>query len=109
MILGLDLYGTITEYPQRLRELVYAVKADGGEVWVISAVKPGNEDKAFRDAGKYNFDLDGVRVVRCSSYHEAPMKKYEVCVELGVQLMLDDRKDIVDYLNKRHVLALLVP
>lgn len=109
MILALDLYGTISTYPERCRELAYAVKADGGEVHVISAMKVGNRLQAERKAAKYNLPIDSIVVVEYERYHEAPRLKYEAARELGVTLLIDDRKDIWEYCNKRHLLCLLVP
>lgn len=108
MILGLDLYDTLTKYPARYRELVYAVLADGGEVHVISAVKAGNKQRAERGAKKYNLEVS-IHVLEYGSIHEAPRLKYEKCLELGVQLFIDDQQKTVEYLNQKKILALLSP
>lgn len=108
MILGIDLYGTLTSYPVRLKELAYSVIDAGGSVVVISAVKEGNESRAISTALRYLPEAT-VKTVVYDNYGMVPKLKYDACVELGVTLYIDDRKDTVNYLNKRKILSLLVP
>jgi len=103
MILGLDFYDTITKHPQTYRDLAYAVLADGGEVYIISAIKKGSKTPPIQ---KYAIPNTATIIVEFNTIKETPRLKYEACLNNGVQLFIDDMQPTIDYLNSKKILCL---
>jgi len=103
VILGIDYYGTLQAHPI-LGSLAFHVLDSGGEVHVISAVRIGNQERAERNIIKTGLTP---HVIVCAP-KDAPRLKYEACKALRVDLFIDDDPEIVNYLNERSIISLLL-
>lgn len=109
MILGLDYWQTLSANKEKLLELADCVIKAGGEVHVITAVGKQRGDKVRDDInellGDYRIPID-VHVVIFDHPREAPELKLAKCLELGVDIMIDDRRDITTLLKKNDIVGL---
>lgn len=106
MILGLDYYGTISKHPQSYRELAEAV-IQFDEVYIISAVKTGNRQRAEREIKKSGVQCTAIKVIEYDKLSQVKQLKLEACLELGVRVMIDDRQETVEYLSSKGIVGLL--
>lgn len=98
MKLAIDIHGTITENPKRFSALAKAVTEDGGEVYIIHAVKVEDVKASdYEDAEKMldEVGFDGPwDVLYCAPSPHAPSKA-SYCVAHGINLLIDNNKDNV--------------
>lgn len=108
MILALDFDGVIDRYPTAFRELAEEVLSNKGEVYIVSAVETGNSEKVRMKIEMFNIPHTKIIIIEYDSYGQVPRLKYEELSLIRPHLYIDDRKDTINYLNKRHILSLLL-
>ncbi len=109
MIIGIDIDGTITKYPEFFMELGRLVKASGGNVYIITGL--GDSGLSQR-MSKYSWFKDTTwydRIITTSMYNDEERGligkvdsneeivgrfKQRICKELGVDIMFDDMASI---------------
>jgi hypothetical protein len=109
MIIGIDIDGTITKYPELFIELGRLIKTSGGRVYIITGL--GSDGLAQR-MSKYPWFQDKTwydKIITTSFYNDEERKligkvqsneeivgrfKQRVCRELGVDIMFDDMASI---------------
>jgi len=104
MNIGFDYSGTMDTYPEQFTSIGKAIQAQGGGVYIFSAV--GFGDLAFDQVITKQFPWVD-KVITFEATH-APTQKLELCKEFGVEVFYDDMQDIVDNLNDNGVLAFRV-
>lgn len=109
MKVGIDFYDTLTAYPEIYATMIQALEDSGVEVYIISAVKAENEERARRAIDNCDLAYTEVRIIVFEEYDQVPELKLWACKELGIQMMIDDRADTCAKLNKAGILALCSP
>lgn len=104
MNVGLDFYGTIEKYPKAFKGLTDNY---GGAVYIITAVKSGNEKEVMRLIKRTKIKAE-VHIVTYENFWEVPKLKLRKCQELKIKLFFDDLQATVDLLNKHHITAIKV-
>lgn len=116
MIIGLDYFKTLTVHHKTLRPLASLIKAEGGMVYIISALSDmANRDQYEKALEKFlkdtNFPYTNFHVVvfhKGKEAEEIPMLKLEKAQELGVQLYIDDRADVAELMAQFGIMGLQV-
>lgn len=97
-MIGIDFYDTITENPPKFRKLVRDLKGASNTVLIISAIHEKNKKRLESDFKRSRIRAELVPVYY-SNYRDVPGLKLAKCRELGIKLMIDDRKDTCDLLQ----------
>lgn len=104
MTIGFDFWHTINEFPEMMAGFSQFFKEQGHTVVVISGV--GNwhdEDKYYNQLVEYldkiGFKYDKVHVCLFKNPIEVPDLKLSVAQRIGVNMFIDDRRDVVDKFN----------
>ena len=114
MTLGIDYHNVITQFPTEFLLLANAVKAEGGQVYIISAitekglVEHGGMEAYKAKIAHTNVPHDEICVVVGPS-EMFPRLKFVECRKYGVDIFIDDREDIVKFLHAKGIVALKVP
>ncbi len=109
MIIGIDIDGTITKYPEFFVELGRMIRNAGGDVYIITGLGlSGLQERMskytwFADTSWYN------KIVTTAEYNDEERSligkvksneeivgrfKQRICSELGVEIMFDDMASI---------------
>lgn len=97
MKIGIDFYDTITDNPSKFRRYIRQLKDEGHTIYVISAIYSSNLSRLQKDYKKVRIHCELVPVFY-SQYNDVPELKYKKCMELGIDLMIDDRIDTCSYI-----------
>jgi hypothetical protein len=104
MNIGFDYSGTMDTYPEKFTAIGKAIQAQGGKVYIISAV--GFGDLEFSEVIRSEFPwVDEVITFEAVN---TPQQKLDLCNSRGITMFWDDRKDICDHLNLNGVVAFRV-
>lgn len=109
--LGLDFYNVITQFPNKFGSLADDILKAGGQVAIISAIGSkkleefGGLEKYREMIVRYNIPNTGIFILTVEPWI-APQAKLEECRRLNIDIMIDDRADIVDHLFTNGILAL---
>ena len=121
MKIGFDYWNVLSHYPYLLTKLILRLDTmPDTEIHVISAIGKtrvgtirNDVFKAISSIGYMNphkiIPVQNIHEVVFDSPKESPELKLAKCKELGLEMFFDDRKDVVDLLNKNGILAFLVP
>lgn len=104
MNIAFDYSGTIDTYPEQFTYIGKSIQAQGGSVYIISAVSVG--DLAFDQVIIKQFPWVD-KVITFESI-DAKQQKLDFCRELNIEVFYDDLKVIVDHLNLNGILAFRV-
>lgn len=96
MRLGLDFYGTIQANSKFYRELAELVLAGGGSVFVVSAIKAGNEKRLVRELHRTRVPHTALEIILFDNWFDVPKLKLEVYKRLNLDCLIDDRADVCD-------------
>lgn len=107
MNLGLDFYDTISKNPSVYRLLADAVLDSGGKVYIISAIYRENYKQLVKDVKKTRVRSTEVIPVFYTEHFEVPKAKVLVCKELGIDLLVDDRLDVIHAVSLHGIIGLL--
>lgn len=109
MIIGIDIDGTITKYPELFMELGRVIKADGGNVYIITGLgRAGLIDRLdkytwFKDTSWYDriitteeYNADERSLIGKVESNEEIVGRFKqrICLELGIDVMFDDMASI---------------
>lgn len=108
MILGLDFYGTITTNVRRFKDLAQTILDSKGEVYIISAVAPENEQRVKQDIKHSRIPYTDVDVITYTHHNQVPKLKLEKVRQRHVDIMVDDRTDTCVLLAKYGYTALAI-
>lgn len=106
MKIGFDFYGTIDTEPNKFKRLMQEARANGDEVYIISAIQYNNTDKLRGNARRF-FGTATLVPVYANTYMEQPMAKLRTCSVMGIDLMIDNRADTCQLL-KQHGISTIV-
>ena len=117
MKIGFDYWNCVSHYPEHFRWIMGAFENYAVETHIISAIGKGrigtiaDEVQALPGWGGFNpkWYETSVHEVVFEKSSQSPELKLAKCKELGIEIFFDDRKDVVDLLNKNGILAFLVP
>lgn len=104
MIIAFDYFHTINEFPEMMAGLSQWFRDQGHGVVIISAIgKEHDEDKYYEklveEMEEIGFVYDKIHLVLFGSPIEIPDLKLGIAQKIGVNLFIDDRKDVVDKFN----------
>lgn len=105
LIVGFDYWNTATQNPAVFAALARAVRALGGKVYIITAVGPKRASTNVDEVEKLGIPNNGIHQVVFTKPQQAPKLKADKCVELGIQLFIDDRADICEAIQARGIMA----
>jgi hypothetical protein len=105
MILGIDYWNTATQNPAFFAALAHAIRAQGGKVYIITAVGAKRAETNTGEVEKLGIPNDGIHQVIFTKDKKAPQLKADKCVELGIELFIDDRRDICEAIFARGIMA----
>ncbi len=98
MKIGIDYNGVITTNTPFFRTLISKMKAE----WVCLTVSNDDVEKLL--------SYSGIRIPvfrdNFSTFYDVPRQKYELAKQAGVDLVIDDMQEVVDYLNQRDIKAI---
>ena len=115
MKIALDYYNTISQHPDFFRRFAQTLIDGGADVYIISAVgdkrlkETGGWDKYLAEIESFNIPCSGICIVHFMTEQEIPDLKYQLCKTQGIELLIDDRPETIEYFNSRKILALLMP
>ncbi len=118
MILGLDYYNVISQFPQECTDLAKTFLRDShndGRVYIISAVgkkrldASGGMDGYRKEIEAFGVPCDEIIILYFENPDDVPHLKYMACLEKKVDLFIDDREDTVNYLHNKGIMALKMP
>ncbi len=105
MILGIDYWNTATQNPTFFAALAGAIRAQGGKVYIITAVGAKRAETNTGEVEMLGIPNDGIHQVIFTKDKKAPQLKADKCVELGIELFIDDRRDICEAIFARGIMA----
>lgn len=105
LIIGFDYWNTATQNPGRFAALACAIRDTGGKVYIITAVGPKRASSNVDEVKALGVPNDGIYQVVFDKPQDAPRLKADKAVELGIQLFIDDRRDICEEMLRRGILA----
>lgn len=105
MIIGIDYWNTATQNPAFFAALATAIRAQGGKVYIITAVGAKRAETNVAEVEKLGIPNDGIHQVIFTKDKKAPELKADKCVELGIELFIDDRRDICEAIFARGIMA----
>lgn len=108
MILGLDFYDTITAYPVAIRKLAESILAAGGEVHIVSAIKPVNTERSARHLKDARIPYTSVQWLYYERHEDMPKLKVPVYKKLGCDIIIDDNEWVVAEAIRNRLCALLI-
>lgn len=106
MILGLDLYDTVTAYPVAFRRLAESVIAGGGQVHIVSAIKRVNAERSARHLKDARIPYTSVQWVYYERHEDMPKLKVPIYKDLGCDIIVDDNEFVVAEARARGLCAL---
>lgn len=106
MKIGIDFYDTITVSPKIYKKLAETIIAGGGEIHIITAVKSENEERVRADVKQSNLPHTELHVVAFTDYEDVPLLKAKVAGKLGLDMLIDDRKDTCELMYFSHIVGL---
>lgn len=109
MKVGFDWGGVLDEHAELLVQLATALKNDGHEVYIVSAI---NEDEHEIRKQQVEDLMPGVcveTITLVSNHPDQPADKLKIIKDKGIQMFFDDRGDTSELLQRNGVLALQVP
>lgn len=106
--LGLDFYDTVTAAPKVYRKLAQSIIDNGGEVHIISHVHPGKEVALTKDLKHTHIPHTALHIITTLKYHEVPALKRTIIRNLGIDIYLDDRADVLTALPPTVVRLLVI-
>lgn len=104
--LGLDFYGTIEKDPKVYKRLAEAILTGGGEVHILTAVAPENARRAEKDVRHSRVPHTQLHIIPSDDYLLVPQLKASKAALLHLDVMIDDRRDICEFLRLHRILAL---
>ena len=112
MKIGIDIDGTITRYPDIFYKLANAVLDSEGEVYIITGLGINGALEKLHNFPQLNY----TKLITTASYNDAERKlvamgilpneyivgvfKQRNCVELGIDVMFDDKALVHGEVNK---------
>ena len=105
MNLGLDYYGTIETNPRAYTKLAQTVLDSGGKVYIVTAVASHNEKLVRREIARSHVPYTEIVVITYVNHFEVPSLKKAKALELKLDLMVDDRRDVCLAINIVGILA----
>jgi len=116
MVIGFDYFKTLTTHHKTLRPIARAIMAEGGFVYIISALSDqGNREQYEKSMEKFltdtNFPYTKFFVVVFPKGQEdehIPFLKLEKCQDLGVELYIDDREDVAELMSQNGITGLVI-
>lgn len=119
MVIGFDYFKTITTHHKTLKPIARAIMAEGGFVYVISAVSDASDEpkriKYEQAMQKFlqdnNFPYTKCFVVVFPAGHEEgniSMLKLEKAQDLGIELFIDDREDVAELMSQNGITGLVI-
>ena len=114
MVIGFDYFHTITDFPELMAGLAGMFRRQGDTVVIVSGIANTHDTEKYRMkimqecSEIYHFSYDDLVIVTFSVPTEVPGLKLAVAKSRGIDLFLDDRKDVVDHLNAFGVNAIWV-
>lgn len=88
---GLDLDGTITDFPDFFAALSHS---DKFEVHVITGRAEEHRDETIAELRGY-----GIKYLQIHFVDAVWDKKGEICEKLGIQIMFDDMDEFINHIN----------
>ena len=107
MKIGFDWGGVLDEFGEYFAQIASALRKDGHQVYVISAVEPGNEAYQKIFISPQFADCDEVITVG-AMWEDQPKAKLVVCQEKGIEWFFDDREDTNILLRHYGIMAFTV-
>ena len=108
MKVGLDYHDTISAHPDAFRQLATALLAAEHEVHIISAVGPNHVKQYTKEIKRSKVPATAVHMLVYDRHYQAPKLKLEKCIDIGINLFIDDRADTCALLAAHGILALKV-
>lgn len=108
MKVGLDFWQTITRDPAIFRDLADSLLRQGHEVHVITAIGAKRAERIIDDVTATGVPMTKLHYLIFQHPNEAPELKLAKCQELGIDMMVDDRRDICQLLNTNGIIALQI-
>ncbi len=90
---GLDIHGVIDAFPQRFKQLAYALIKDGAEAHIITGIKRDEHvERLLAEAGiRFTHYFSIVEYLKAQQeYIEWEMAKRDYCKDVGIAFMFDD-------------------
>jgi hypothetical protein len=95
MKIGIDFYGTITKDPKVYKLLAETVLAAEGSVYIITAIAEHNRKQVLKDIRKSHVPYSEIHVVPYTEWHQVPGLKKQVAFKLELDMIIDDRLDVL--------------
>jgi hypothetical protein len=116
MIVGFDYFKTLTTHHKEFRPVARAILDAGGKVYVISALSDqANREQYEKSLEKFlkdtNFPYSDFFVVvfpKGKEEDNIPYLKLEKCQDLGVEIYIDDREDVVELMAQNGIVGLKI-
>lgn len=102
-----DYWQVISHYPDQFMRLGSALISEGHTVEIVSAVGKVRAGTVEKEVRKLGFEYP-VHEVIFNDPSESPQLKLKKCLELGADMIFDDRDDVCRLLNQHGILALRV-
>lgn len=92
MKIAFDIGGVISKYPEKMRELIIALICGGIDVHIITDMPKTASDRLMIENGFHRvIGLDKVHNANWALHQD--QCKAELCKELGIDILVDDRPD----------------
>jgi len=82
--IGIDLDGTISEYPEFFKLFTKAMAEAGHKIYVITHRMPGTEDKAAEELESYGITYHVIKIT---------YEKAKFIMKEGISVLFDDREE----------------
>lgn len=106
MKLGLDFYKTITVCPRIYKKLAETILAGGGQVHIITAVKPKNVEKVKTELAATSIPYTELHIIEFENYDDIPELKAQICGSLDLDMLIDDMLPTVELVYKSHIVGI---
>lgn len=110
MKIGFDWGGVLDTYGEQFAQVARALRAQGHQVYIVSAVRIGQGAAFEKQLETMWMDLyDELVVIECPNWDSHPHLKLRAIQKRGIEWFFDDREDTNILLRHYGILAFTVP
>lgn len=109
MKVGFDWGGVLDTHGKQLSELATAMKLNGHEIYIVSAINSGEEERRIQQVEELMPDICIEIITLVAEHQNQPLEKLKIVLDKKIDMFFDDRSDICELLQNYGVLAFTVP
>jgi len=105
MRIGIDYWQTLSQAPDKYRQIAQAFEDSGIGVYIVSAVGESDVERIIAEIQSLNIPHTVISIIICSG-EEVPQEKLGYAIENKLDFFIDDRMDVCELLRKNGIITL---